>query len=339
MKLTPVGVDIAKNIFQVHWIDPDSGEIVSKRVKRAKFLEHFANREPCLIGMEACGGAHHWARQLAKMGHEVKLMAARFVKAFNIGNKNDPADARAIWLAVQQPGKAVSVKTEGQQAVLSLHRMRQQLVKFRTMQVNCLRGLLAEYGEVMGKGRCALDKAIPIVLATVAERLPAVLIDTLREQWNGLSKLDEQIATIERRLRAWMKEGKASKSIAAIPGVGLLTATAAVATMGDPKSFRSGREFAAWLGLVPRQTGSGGKVVLLGISKRGDTYLRTLLIHGARGVLYNSTDPGAWVERIGKRRPPNVVLVALANKMARTIWAILAHDRPYEAGFLRVKPA
>lgn len=339
MKLTPVGVDIAKNIFQVHWIDPDSGEIVSKRVKRAKFLEHFANREPCLIGMEACGGAHHWARQLAKMGHEVKLMAARFVKAFNIGNKNDPADARAIWLAVQQPGKAVSVKTEGQQAVLSLHRMRQQLVKFRTMQVNCLRGLLAEYGEVMGKGRCALDKAIPIVLATVAERLPAVLIDTLREQWNGLSKLDEQIATIERRLRAWMKEDKASKSIAAIPGVGLLTATAAVATMGDPKSFRSGREFAAWLGLVPRQTGSGGKVVLLGISKRGDTYLRTLLIHGARGVLYNSTDPGAWVERIGKRRPPNVVLVALANKMARTIWAILAHDRPYEAGFLRVKPA
>jgi transposase len=191
----------------------------------------------------------------------------------------------------------------------------------------------------MGKGRCALDKAMPIVLATVAERLPAVLIDTLREQWYGLSKLDEQIATIERRLRAWMKEDKASKSIAAIPGVGLLTATAAVATMGDPKSFRSGREFAAWLGLVPRQTGSGGQVVLLGISKRGDTYLRTLLIHGARGVLYNSKDPGAWVECIGKRRPPNVVLVALANKMARTIWAVLAHDRPYEAGFMSVKPA
>jgi transposase len=289
--------------------------------------------------MEACGGAHHWARQLAKMGHQVKLMAARFVKAFNIGNKSDPADARAIWLAVQQPGKAVSVKTEGQQAVLSLHRMRQQLIKFRTMQANCLRGLLAEYGEVMGKGRCALDKAMPIVLAIVAERLPAVLIDTLREQWNGLSKLDEQIATIERRLRAWMKEDKASKSIAAIPGVGLLTATAAVATMGDPKSFRSGREFAAWLGLVPRQTGSGGKVILLGISKRGDTYLRTLLIHGARGVLYNSKDPGAWVERIGQRRPPNVVLVALANKMARTIWAILAHDRQYEPGFASMKSA
>jgi len=338
MKLTPVGVDIAKNVFQVHWVDPDSGEVISKRVKRAKFLEHFANREPCLIGMEACGGAHHWARQLTKMGHEVKLMAARFVKAFNIGNKNDPADARAIWLAVQQPGKAVAVKTEGQQAVLALHRMRQQLIKFRTMQINCLRGLLTEYGEVMGKGRTALDKALPAVLATIAERLPAVLIDTLREQWNGLNKLDQQIAVIERRLRDWMKQDKGCNSIAAVPGIGLLTATAAVATMGDPKAFRSGREFAAWIGLVPRQTGSGGKVVLLGISKRGDTYLRTLLIHGARGVLYNAKDPGPWVERIGKRRPPNVVLVALANKMARTIWAILAHDRPYEKNFVSTKP-
>jgi transposase len=339
MKLTPVGVDIAKNVFQVHWVDPDSGEIVSKRVKRAKFLEHFANREPCLIGMEACGGAHHWARQLTKMGHQVKLMPARFVKAFNIGNKSDPADARAIWLAVQQPGKAVAVKTEGQQAVLALHRMRQQLIKFRNMQINCLRGLLTEYGEVMGKGRSALDKAMPAALATVAERLPAALIDTLREQWNGLSKLDQQIATIERRLREWMKQDKACNSIAEVPGVGLLTATAAVATMGDPKSFRSGREFAAWIGLVPRQTGSGGKVVLLGISKRGDTYLRTLLIHAARGVLYNAKDPGAWVERLGKRRPPNVVLVALANKMARTIWAILAHDRPYDKNFVSTKPA
>lgn len=338
MKLAPVGVDIAKSVFQVHWVDQESGEIMSKRLKRAVFLEHFANREPCLIGMEACGGSQHWARRLVAMGHQVKLMPAKFVKAFNIGNKNDPADARAIWLAVQQPGKSVAVKTEGQQAVLALHRMRQQLVKFRTMQINNLRGLLTEYGEVMGLGRTALDKAMPLVLARVADRLPAVLIDTLREQWNGLGKLDEQIAGIERRLRQWMREDKAVKAIIDIPGIGVLTATAAVATMGDPKSFRSGREFAAWLGLVPRQTGSGGKVLLLGISKRGDTYLRTLLIHGARGVLYNAKDPGQWVERIGKRRPPNVVLVALANKMARTIWAILAHDRHYEKDFVSVKP-
>ncbi|RKT20478.1 transposase [Paraburkholderia sp. RAU2J] len=320
MKLTPVGIDIAKSVFQVHYVDEETGEIVNKPIKRVKFLEHFANRTPCLIGMEACGGSQHWARQLTKLGHTVKLMPAEFVKAFNIRNKSDAADARAIWLAVQQPGKAVAVKTEPQQAVLALHRMRQQLVKFRTMQINSLRGLLTEYGEVMGKGRSALDKAIPAVLARVSDRLPAVLVDTLREQWNGLTRLDEQIVVIERRLRQWMLEDKAVKSITEIPGVGVLTATAAVATMGDVKSFRSGREFAAWIGLVPKQTGSGGKVTLLGISRRGDTYLRTLLIHGARSVLNHAKVPGPWVEQISKRRPQNVVTVALANKMARTIW-------------------
>ncbi|MGF6971885.1 transposase [Paraburkholderia sp. JPY465] len=239
---------------------------------------------------------------------------------------------------MQQPGKAVAVKSEAQQAVLALHRMRQQLVKFRTMQINSLRGLLAEYGEVMGKGRAALDKAIPAVLAGITDRLPMVLIDTLREQWNGLTKLDDQIAVIERRLRQWMLEDKAVKAITAIPGVGVLTATAAVATTGDAKSFRSGREFAAWIGLVPKQTGSGGKVTLLGISRRGDTYLRTLLIHGARSVLYHAKEPGSWVEQISKRRPPNVVIVALANKMARTIWAILAHERSYQMGHVSAKP-
>ena len=339
MNLTPVGIDIAKSVFQLHYLDAETGEIVNRPIKRARFLEHFANRAPCLIGMEACGGAQHWARELIKMGHQVKLMPAEFTKAFNIRNKNDAADARAVWLAVQQPSKAVAIKTEAQQAVLALHRMRQQLVKFRTMQINSLRGLLTEYGEVMGRGRAALDKAIPAVLARISDRLPMVLIDTLREQWDGLTKLDEQIAVIERRLRQWMLEDKAVKAITAIPGVGVLTATAAVATMGDAKSFRSGREFAAWVGLVPKQTGSGGKVTLLGISKRGDTYLRTLLIHGARSVLHHVKEPGPWVEQISKRRPPNVVIVALANKMARTIWAILAHDRPYQKGHVSAKPA
>jgi transposase len=339
MSYTPVGVDIAKNVFQVHYVNTETGEIVNKPIKRAAFLEYFANREPCLIGMEACGGAQHWARMLTTMGHQVKLIPAEFAKAFNIRNKNDAADARAIWLAVQQPGKAVAVKTETQQAVLALHRMRQQLVKFRTMQINSLRGLLTEYGEVMAKSRAALDKAIPAVLARVADRLPAVLIDTLREQWNGLTKLDGQIAEIERRLRQWMQQNKAVKAVAAIPGVGVLTATAAVATIGDAKSFRSGREFAAWIGLVPKQVGSGGKVTLLGISKRGDTYLRTLLIHGARSVVAHAKEPGPWIEQISKRRPPNVVIVALANKMARTIWAILAHDRSYQKGHVSGKAA
>ena len=339
MNYTTVGVDIAKSVMQLHWVDPETGEIINKPVKRVAFLEHFANRTPCLIGMEACGGAQHWARRLIEMGHQVKLMPGKFVKAFVMGNKNDAADARAIWMATQMTGKSVAVKTEAQQAVLALHRMREQKVKFRTMQVNGLRGLLTEYGEVMGKGRAALDKAMPGVIETLTDRLPAMLIDSLREQWNGLADLDRQIAEIERRLRHWMKEDKARKAVAEIPGVGLLTATAAVATMGDPKSFRSGREFAACIGIVPRQTGTGGKVQLGGISKRGDTYLRTLLIHGARSVLAHAKEPGPWVEQISKRRPPNVVTVALANKMARTIWAVLAHDRPYEKGHVSVKPA
>ncbi|SEU48428.1 Transposase [Burkholderia cepacia] len=278
MKQMIVGADIAKNVMQLHYIDAETGEIVNKPVKRAAFLEHFANRAPCLIGMEACGGSQYWARRLTAMGHEVKLMPGKFVKAFVMGNKNDAVDAKAIWLAVQHAERSVAVKTETQQAVLGLHRMREQLVKFRTMQINGLRGLLTEYGEVMGKGRAALDKAIPSVLERLVDRLPAILIDTLREQWNGLAELDKQIASIERRLQMWMREDKACKAIAAIPGVGLLTATAAVATMGDAKTFRSGREFAAWIGLVPKQTGSGGKVQLLGISKRGDTYLRKLLM-------------------------------------------------------------
>jgi transposase len=230
------------------------------------------------------------------------------------------------------------VKSEMQQAMLALHRMREQLVKFRTMQINGLRGLLTEYGEVAAKGRASLDKAIPEILARVAERLPAVLIDTLREQWSELTRLDEQIAAIERRMREWKKDDCAVKAISEIPGVGLLTATAAVAMMGDAKAFRSGREFAAWAGLVPKQTGSGGKVNLHGISKRGDTYLRTLLIHGARSVLINAKEPRPWVEQMKKRRPPNVVIVALANRMARTIWAVLAHDRPYQKRYVSVKP-
>ncbi|AOJ64666.1 transposase (plasmid) [Burkholderia ubonensis] len=339
MNSMAVGVDIAKQVFQVHYVDRETGEIVNRQIKRAKFLEHFANRAPCLIGMEACGGAHHWARELTKLGHEVRLMPAAFVKAFNIRNKNDAADARAIWLAVQQPGKPVAVKTEMQQAMLALHRMREQLVKFRTMQVNGLRGLPTEYGEVMSKGRAALDKEIPAALGRIPASLPAALIDTLREQWNGLARLDEQIAEIERRMREWKQQDRAVKAISEIPGVGLLTATAAVAMMGDPKAFRSGREFAAWAGLVPKQTGSGGKVNLHGISRRGDTYLRTLLIHGARSVLTHTKEPGRWVEQMKQRRPMNVVIVALANKMARMIWAVLAHERPYRNDYVSVKPA
>ncbi len=330
-----VGVDIAKRVFQLHWIDVETGEIMSVQLKREKFLEHFANRAGCLIGMEACGGAQHWARKLIELGHAVKLLPAKMVKPFVGRNKSDAADARAIWTAVQQPAvKAVAVKSEAQQAVLALHRMRSQLVKFRTAQINGLRGLLAEYGEVMPQGRAGITKGIAAALAQLVDRLPAVLLDTLREQWARVGQLDEQVAEIERRLRAWHKEDKASRRIAEIPGVGLLTATAAVAAMGDPKSFKSAREFAAWLGLVPKHTGTGGRIRMLGISKRGDTYLRTLLIHGARSVIVNSKQPGAWVTNLTQRRPANVAVVALANKMARTIWALLAHERAFQKGYV-----
>jgi transposase len=212
--------------------------------------------------------------------------------------------------------------------------MRQQRVKFRTAQMNGLRGLLAEYGEVMPRGRAALTQAIPLVLGRLIERLPTVLIETLREQYARIGHMESQIADIERRLHRWHREDEDCQRIAAIPGVGLLTATAAVATMGDPHAFRNGREFAAWLGLVPRQVGTGGHVKLLGISKRGDTYLRTLLIHGARSVLVRCRKPSAWMSTLLQRHSLNVAAVALANKMARTLWALMAHQRIYQSGYV-----
>ena len=269
------------------------------------------------------------------MGHEVKLLPGKQVKPFVGGNKSDVHDARAIWTAMQQPGlKPVAIKSEEQQAVLALHRMRSQLVKFRTAQINGLRGLLTEYGEVMPQGKVGIKKAIAETLQRLSDRLPSVVIDTLREQWERVSILDKQVTDIERRLAQWLKQDPASACIFEIPGVGLLTATAAVATMGDAKAFKSGREFAAWLGLVPRQSGTGGRIRLLGISKRGDTYLRTLLIHGARSVLMHAKEPDPWVTELRQRRPFNVAVVALANKMARLIWALLANERTYQKGYV-----
>ena len=331
---TVVGVDTAKRVFQLHWVDMGTGEIVDLRLSRAKFLEHFANRAPCVVALEACGGSQHWARRLRALGHEVRLLPARAVRPFVNGNKNDTQDARAIWTAARQPGlKTVAVKTEEQQAVLALHRMRQQLVKFRTAQINGLRGLLAEYGEVMPKGRAGMRRGVAEALARVSERLPAIVVDTLREQWARVARLDEEIGEIGRRLGRWHRSNAWSRRIAEIPGVGVLSATAAVAAMGDPAAFKSGREFAAWLGLVPRHKGTGGRVRMLGISKRGDSYLRTLLIHGARSALTHSKVLPVRHRRSGGHRSPNVAAVALANKNARTIWALLAHGRAYRPNF------
>lgn len=335
-----VGVDLAKNVFQAYWVEPETGEIKNVAIRRAKFLQHFVNRAACVVGMEACGGAQHWARELVKLGHEVVMLPAKSVKAFVSGNKSDAIDARAIWMAVRQGGtKRVAVKTEAQQAVLALHRMRQQLVKVRTMQINELRGLLTEYGEVFGQGRAPLARGIADALERLGTRLPQVVVDSLREQWARVAKIDEQVAELETRLKSLLKADKNAQRILAIPGVGLLTATAASAAMGQADAFKSGREFAAWLGLVPAHTGTGGKTRMLGISKRGDTYLRTLLIHGARSVLTRGKHSSAWQQRISQRRPMNVVIVAMANKMARTIWALLKYDRPYQASWVSKAPA
>ena len=331
---TIVGVDTAKRVFQLYWVDTETGEEFNVRLSRSKFLRHFANRVPCLVALEACGGTQYWARQLQGLGHEVRILPARAVRGFVRGNKNDAHDARAIWMAVQQPGLlSVAMKTEEQQGVLALHRMREQLVKFRTAQINGLRGLLTEYGEVMPKGRAGLRRDMPGALERVSERLPGMVVDSLRDQWGRILRTDEEIEVIERRLLLWHRTSEASRRLEAIPGVGVLTATAVVAAMGDPQAFRSGREFAAWLGLVPRHVGTGGHVRILGISKRGDRYLRTLLIHGARAAITHAKAPSPWLARLLERRPSNVVSVALANKNARTMWALLAHDRHYEHNF------
>jgi transposase len=338
MKYIPVGVDIAKHLMQVHFIDEHTGEVIDKQIKRAALLEYFSNREPCLIGMEACGGSQYWARELEKLGHKVRLLQGKFVKAFVMGNKNDVMDARAIWMAVQQPAKAVAVKTEEQQAVLSLHKMRRQLVKFRTAQINALHGLLLEFGETVRKGRASMDKAMPELLERLKEKLPQFLINQIEDQHRRLSDLDMQISGIEKQLTAWAKQNEACQRIMDIPGVGPLVATAAIAIMGNAGAFRSGREFAAYIGLVPKQMGTGGKVKLLGISKRGDAYLRTLFIHGARAATLLAREPNPWVTELMKRRPTSVAVVGMANKIARTVWALVAHSRVYDKKHVSARP-
>ena len=333
------GLDIAKHVFQLHTVDMSTGEIANVQIKRAKVLEHFVNKPKSLIALEACGGAHHWARELTALGHTVRLLHAKIVRPFVSGNKTDATDARAIWLAVQQPGvKFVGIKTAAQQATLTLHRQRELLMKMRTMQTNALRGLLYEFGATFAQGRKAMFKDVEQTLEDLSAQLPQMVRDSLREQVARIKAMSDDILTIEKRLGLQLKADPHMQRIAQIPGVGLLTATAAIATMGEASAFKSGREFCAWLGLVPKQTGTGGKVRLGGISKRGDTYLRTLLIHGARSVLSHAKEPSPWLVQIKTRRPANVVIVAQAAKMARTIWALTAKEQSYQRDFKSVRP-
>jgi len=334
MKRTTIGLDIAKHVFQAHAVCSETGAVTRTKLRRAEVLMHFAQLLPSIIVIEACGSSQHWARELAKLGHEVKLVAAQFVRPFVKTNKSDAADAQAIWTAAQQPEmRVVAVKTEEQQAVLGLHAVRERLKKSRTAAVNQIHGLMGEFGVELPRGWRVMLPRAAAALDEATSRVPALLRGQLRRQLDEVRGLTAQIDDVEQQLASWRRRQEHCERIAAIPGVGLLTATAAVATIGDARAFRSGRHFAAFLGLVPRQRGTGGRVQLLGISKRGDGYLRSLLIHGARSVLVRSAarqDPNTWLGRLVQRRPHNVAAVALANKMARQIWALLAHGRIYE---------
>jgi len=331
MELNVVAIDIAKRVFQLHWVEPETGCIERLKLKRAEVLPWFANRVPSLVLIEACGGAHEWGRQLVQLGHDVRLLPAKMVRPFVQRNKTDAADAQAIWTAGQQPGtRFVPVKTEAQQVVLALHRLRAQLMKMRIMQTNEIRGLLYEFGIVLPEGHRALLKQLPAAIDEARARLSATFIDCLHEQLRRVNDLERDIATIERRLAEHLRNSEACQTLAAIPGVGLMTATAVVSTMGTPAAFKNAREFAAWIGLVPRQTGTGGRVRQLGISKRGDAYLRTLLMHGARSIVRSERSTSwPWLSELLKRRPYSVVVSALANKLARTIWAVLARGQEW----------
>lgn len=340
MNATTYGLDVAKSVFQLYWVDAQTGEIVNRRFARRDLIKFLTCRLPGRVALEACGSGHWWARKIRTMGHEVVLLHAKFIRPFVQTNKTDAADARAIWTAVHQPGmRTVAVKSEEQQAMLSLHRMRTLLLKFRTMQVNQLRGLLYEFGATFKAGRVAGLAEIRAHMAEFESQLPGTMLSCLQEQVARIDGLQQDIDRLEARIAAWQKQDAACRAIADVPGIGKLTATALVATMGDATMFKSGREFAAFLGLVPRQSGTGGKVRLGSISKRGDPYLRTLLIHGARSVMYHTKVPTPWQREIQARRPANVVAVALASKMARTAWAILARGQAYQRNFVSVKPA
>jgi transposase len=333
MQITTIGLDIAKSVFQLHGIDGEGQVVLRQKVRRDKLLEMFGSIEPCLVGIEACATAHHWAREIAALGHEVRLMPPTYVKAYVKRNKNDAADAEAICEAVARPTmRFVPVKTADAQSVLLLHRSRYLLVRQRTAQVNAMRAHMAEFGIVAPKGRNHVRE--------LAERLdgeeltlPELARQTLRLLGGMIDALSDQIRQIEVQLMSWHKANAASRRLETIPGIGFITATALSTTVTDAKVFRSGRQFAAWLGLVPRQNSSGGKERLGRISKMGDRYLRQLLVVGATAVIRftrnKPTSLASWVNRLLDKKPARLVSVALANKLARIAWAVMVREEDY----------
>jgi len=335
---------LAKTVLQVHGVDRYGKVGLRKQLKRKGVVSFFANLEPCLIGMEACGSAHYWARKFSEFGHTVRLMAPQFVKAYVKTNKSDRNDAEAICEAVGRPNmRFVPVKTAPMQAVLAVHRARQGFVRARTAQANQIRGLLAEFGIVIPKGIWHIPKRLPEILEDGENGLPGMMRELLQRLGENLKDMERQVGELERQIMLWHRDSEPSRKLEAIAGIGPITASAFVATVGDAKSFKNARQVPAWLGMVPRHEGTGGKVMLGGISKRGDVYLRTLLIHGARAVIAHSESKpdqaDAWLKKLLARRNKNVATVALAAKNARIAWALLAHQRSYQHDYVVTRKA
>lgn len=337
MKLTRIGVDVAKQVFQVHGVDRNEQPVWRRRLSRERWLQAVSEvAEPgCEIGMEACGGAHHWARRLQALGYRVKLIAPQFVKPYVKSNKNDANDAEAICEAMSRPSmRFVSVKSVVQQDLQAMHRVRASLVEQRTAKGNQIRGLAAEYGLVAPREIASLRQAIPYWLEDAENGLSALFRRVLEGLWRDLRVTEDRISELDGQINEAAKADPAARRLQQLRGVGPVVATALIACVGDATQFANGRQMAASLGLTPRQHSSGGKERLLGISKRGDAYVRSLLVHGARAMLRTAPrhdDPlSRWVVRLSSRSHPNVACVAMANKTARMAWAMLRHGTNYQ---------
>ncbi len=333
MQVSTIGLDLAKNVFQVHGVDANEKVVVRKQLRRGQVVAFFEALAPCLVGMEACATAHHWARELRKLGHDVRLMPATDVKAYVKRNKNDAADAEAICEAVRRPTmRFVTIKSAEQQSRLIQHRVRDQLMRQRTQLINALRSHMAEFGIVAAQGREGLKALLAVIADASDSRLPLDARASLMVVAAQLQACQTLIGTLEKRLITQHKMNDRSRRLQTIPGIGVVGATAIEATMTDPKAFRSGRDFAAWIGLVPRQDSTGGKQKLGRISKQGDQYLRRILVVGAHAVLRRARqhpEKYPWLTALLARRPFKVVAVALANKMARIAWALLVRGGTY----------
>jgi transposase len=339
-EIITIGIDIAKNVFQVHGVDETGGGVVRRQLRRRQVLPFFRRLPACLIGMEACGSSHHWAREIGKLGHEVKLMPPRYVKPYVKRNKNDAADAEAICEAVTRPTmRFVPIKTVEQQSVLMLHRTRQLFVRQRTTVINAIRAHMAEFGIVAGIGRNGVEALLALIVKGEDERIPPQARDCLMALAMQLELLKRQILEADRKVLAWHRQNKLSKRLEAIPGVGQLIASALVASIPDPTVFRSGRDMSAWIGLVPKQNSTGGKARLGSITKAGNRYLRKLLVIGALSVIKRAKQVGytrhPWLVALLERRTTMIAAIALANKIARIAWAMMVRGEKFEASRLR----